>query len=83
MKLTVLYDNRSYIPDFESGWGFSCLIRLPEATILFDTGGDGPTLLGNMKQLLIEPEEVDIIFRFALSFKFTLLGNTGATKYKV
>lgn len=35
--------------------------RLPQKTILFDTGGDSFSLLHNMRQLQISPEEVDAI----------------------
>ena len=38
-NLTILYDNNPYDPDLETEWGFSCLIELEDATILFDTGG--------------------------------------------
>ncbi len=41
--------------------GFSCLVRGFEKTILFDTGGDGYTLLGNMRQLGIKPANVHVI----------------------
>jgi 7,8-dihydropterin-6-yl-methyl-4-(beta-D-ribofuranosyl)aminobenzene 5'-phosphate synthase len=32
-----------------------------EKTILFDTGGDGATLMGNMAELGIEPQDVDVV----------------------
>jgi 7,8-dihydropterin-6-yl-methyl-4-(beta-D-ribofuranosyl)aminobenzene 5'-phosphate synthase len=61
VNLTVLYDNNRLDPRLKTAWGFSCLVRAPEKTILFDTGGDGHTLLRNMKHLGLEPLEVDIV----------------------
>jgi 7,8-dihydropterin-6-yl-methyl-4-(beta-D-ribofuranosyl)aminobenzene 5'-phosphate synthase len=60
-SMTTLYDNNRFDPRLKTAWGFSCLIRGLEKTILFDTGGDGYTLLGNMRQLGVEPAEIDIV----------------------
>ncbi|MBN2438122.1 MAG: MBL fold metallo-hydrolase, partial [Deltaproteobacteria bacterium] len=59
--ITILYDNNAFDPRLKTAWGFSCLVRGLEKTILFDTGGDGRTLFGNMKQLGVDPHEVDIV----------------------
>ena len=59
--VTILYDNNRYDRRLKTAWGFSCLVRGLEKSILFDTGGDGHTLLANMKQLGVEPSEVDIV----------------------
>ena len=59
--MTIVYDNNRFDPRLRTAWGFSCVVRGLEKTILFDTGGDGRTLLGNMTQLGIEPAEVDIV----------------------
>lgn len=61
VTITVLYDNRRGAADLDSGWGFACLVEGLSETILFDTGGDGPTLLGNMAKLGIAPERVDVV----------------------
>jgi 7,8-dihydropterin-6-yl-methyl-4-(beta-D-ribofuranosyl)aminobenzene 5'-phosphate synthase len=57
--VTILYDNNRYDRRLKTAWGFSCLVRGFEKTILFDTGGDGDALLGNMRQLGVDPAEVD------------------------
>ncbi len=57
----IIYDNNPFDSRLETGWGFSCLVRLPERTILFDTGGDSPTLLDNMLKLQIDPEEIEAV----------------------
>jgi 7,8-dihydropterin-6-yl-methyl-4-(beta-D-ribofuranosyl)aminobenzene 5'-phosphate synthase len=59
--ITVTYDNNPYKDGLETGWGFSCIIKGLEKTILFDTGGDGKRLLANMKKLGIDPKQIDII----------------------
>ncbi len=61
ITLTDLYDNRSLQPGLKTGWGFACLVRGYEHTILFDTGADGRTLLSNMYALGVEPSEIDVV----------------------
>ena len=53
--ITILYDNNPFDSRLEQRWGFSCLIKGTDETILFDTGGNGKALLSNMKILGIEP----------------------------
>ena len=52
-ELVIVYDNNPFDNQLRTAWGFSCLIRLPAKTILFDTGGDSPTLLHNMRQRIL------------------------------
>jgi len=61
MTITIVYDNNPYDNRLRTAWGFSCMVQLPEKTVLFDTGGDGSTLLYNMGELGLNPEEVDIV----------------------
>ncbi|MBN2180688.1 MAG: MBL fold metallo-hydrolase, partial [Sedimentisphaerales bacterium] len=61
INITVIYDNNPFKEGLETAWGFSCLIRGPEKTILFDTGGNGPLLLENISKLEIEPNNVDLV----------------------
>ena len=60
--MTIVYDNYQFDPELKAEWGFSCFIRGTQKTILFDTGGDGSTLLSNMRKLEITPSQVDLIF---------------------
>jgi 7,8-dihydropterin-6-yl-methyl-4-(beta-D-ribofuranosyl)aminobenzene 5'-phosphate synthase len=60
-EIIIVYDNNPFDSRLETGWGFSCLVRLPKRTILFDTGGDSATLLYNMFQLQINPKEVEAV----------------------
>jgi len=62
MDLTIIYDNIAFDPRLGAGWGFSCLVRRKEATVLFDTGADGDLLLSNMEKLCIAPGSVDFVF---------------------
>ena len=59
MKIKIVYDNNAE-KGFKSGWGFSCVIENKEK-VLFDTGADSETLLYNMNQLKIDPEDIDIV----------------------
>lgn len=61
LTITIVYDNNDYDQRLEAKWGFSCLIEGPEKTILFDTGGDGVTLLSNLRKLNIDPRKVDAV----------------------
>ena len=60
-ELIIVYDNNPFDSQLETAWGFSCLVRLPQTTILFDTGGDSSILLRNMSQLQIDPKEVEVV----------------------
>jgi 7,8-dihydropterin-6-yl-methyl-4-(beta-D-ribofuranosyl)aminobenzene 5'-phosphate synthase len=60
-RITVVYNNVPHAPGLATAWGFAAVIETGAETALFDTGGDGPTLLANMKQLGIEPDAVDAI----------------------
>jgi len=61
MNITIVHDNNSYKQGLETAWGFSCVITGAEKTILFDTGGDGSLLLGNMEKLTVEPNSIDTV----------------------
>lgn len=61
LSIIVLFDNYLYKEGLKTSWGFSCIIKGTEKTILFDTGGDGSILLANMEKLDINPEEIDLI----------------------
>jgi 7,8-dihydropterin-6-yl-methyl-4-(beta-D-ribofuranosyl)aminobenzene 5'-phosphate synthase len=61
LTITVIYDNNPYKEGLQTGWGFSSLVSGAEKTILFDTGGDGSILLGNMEKLAIEPNSIDTV----------------------
>lgn len=61
VTLTVVYDNNPYDPALQTAWGFACWVETPEGVVLFDTGGDGRTLLGNLAQLGLDPQQVDVV----------------------
>ena len=61
MTFTIVYDNNEYDPALQTAWGFACWIETGEATVLFDTGGDAPTLLGNMAKLGLNPQAIDVV----------------------
>jgi 7,8-dihydropterin-6-yl-methyl-4-(beta-D-ribofuranosyl)aminobenzene 5'-phosphate synthase len=61
VTFTIVYDNNGYDPELQTAWGFACLVETDEATVLFDTGGDAPTLLGNMAKLGIDPLAIEAV----------------------
>jgi 7,8-dihydropterin-6-yl-methyl-4-(beta-D-ribofuranosyl)aminobenzene 5'-phosphate synthase len=61
VEITVIYDNHPYKKGLETGWGFSCLVRGAEKTILFDLGGSAPLFFANMDKLGIKPGEIDSV----------------------
>jgi 7,8-dihydropterin-6-yl-methyl-4-(beta-D-ribofuranosyl)aminobenzene 5'-phosphate synthase len=61
LSITVVYDNNPYKKGLTTSWGFACVIKVAEKTILFDTGGDSAVLLNNMQRLGIDPEEIDVV----------------------
>lgn len=62
LRLKVVYNNVPFDPNLRTSWGFSCLIEGMEQTILFDTGGNGRILFGNMKRMHIDPMSVGMVF---------------------
>ncbi len=61
MKFTIVYDNNAYDERLQTQWGFSCWVETEGGIVLFDTGGDGATLLSNMSQLGLDPAEIDAV----------------------
>ncbi|QSZ28124.1 MBL fold metallo-hydrolase [Aceticella autotrophica] len=61
MEITIVYDNFQGNSNLKSAWGFSCLVKTKEKTILFDTGGDSAILLENMKKIGFDPAKIDLI----------------------
>ena len=61
LNITVSYDNNPYKERLTTAWGFSCVIRGTEKTILFDSGGDGSILVTNLEKLGINPKEIDLV----------------------
>jgi len=62
MKITVVYDNEVKKEGLRAGWGFSALIEDEKRPpLLFDAGADSSTLLHNMKELNIDPQDIGII----------------------
>jgi len=62
MKITIVYDNQKIEERLISDWGFSCYIEADKKKILFETGGNGRTLLHNLRILDIDPAGItDIV----------------------
>jgi 7,8-dihydropterin-6-yl-methyl-4-(beta-D-ribofuranosyl)aminobenzene 5'-phosphate synthase len=61
VQFTIVYDCASLVPDLQTGWGFACVVKVGEISLLFDTGGDGEILLQNMNRLKIDPTSIQIV----------------------
>jgi 7,8-dihydropterin-6-yl-methyl-4-(beta-D-ribofuranosyl)aminobenzene 5'-phosphate synthase len=61
LSLTIVYDNNIYDKSLETRWGFSCYVKGPEKTLLFDVGGEGSVLLNNMEKLKIDPHSINSV----------------------
>jgi 7,8-dihydropterin-6-yl-methyl-4-(beta-D-ribofuranosyl)aminobenzene 5'-phosphate synthase len=61
LTITIIYDNNAYDERLKSAWGFSALVAYRDHTLLFDTGGDGPTLMENMRILGIDPTQIESV----------------------
>jgi 7,8-dihydropterin-6-yl-methyl-4-(beta-D-ribofuranosyl)aminobenzene 5'-phosphate synthase len=61
ITITILYDNYVHTEGTKADWGFSCLIKGTEKTILFDTGTQPDILWHNIETLGLDLSPVDII----------------------
>lgn len=61
LRITVVYDNYGVEPRLGTGWGYAAIVELHDHTVLFDTGADGPTLMGNLRALGFEPHEIEAV----------------------
>ncbi len=61
LTITILYDNNPFDEQLKTAWGFAALVEYRGYTLLFDTGGDGPTLLSNMDILEVEPTRIQSV----------------------
>lgn len=59
VRPTILYDNTTEDPRLAVEWGFSALVEYKGHTVLFDTGLDGLSLLGNMEVLGVNPQVIE------------------------
>lgn len=59
LSITIVYDNYVHDPSLKTAWGFACLVDYGGHLLLFDTGSDSATLLGNMALLGLDPERIE------------------------
>ncbi len=62
LKLTLIYDNRKHAEGVVAHHGYSCHIAGADRSILFDTGRQGPILVGNARALGIPLAKVQVLF---------------------
>ncbi len=61
VDITIVCDNYEHTAGLETAWGFACVVKTPDKTILFDTSGDGDILLRNLAKLEIAPADIDVV----------------------
>lgn len=61
MDLTVVFDNNALDPRLQTAWGFAAWLEYDGHAALFDTGGSGATLLGNLDALGLDPRALEIV----------------------
>ena len=61
VTVTIIYDNNAFDARLQAAWGFACLVEVGGRTVLFDTGGDGATLMANLAALGIDPGQVEAV----------------------
>ena len=61
MAISIVYDNYLQNPSLTAAWGFACLVNCGGHFLLFDTGGDAATLLGNMGLLGLDPQQIEAV----------------------
>lgn len=61
ITITILYDNYPFGEGLKTDWGFSCIIKGTEKTILFDTGTQSDILFHNVKSLNLNLKNVDLV----------------------
>ncbi len=61
LRLTIVYDNTAYDQRLTAEWGFAAWVEYGEHTLLFDTGGNGITLLDNIAKLGLDPQDVEVV----------------------
>jgi 7,8-dihydropterin-6-yl-methyl-4-(beta-D-ribofuranosyl)aminobenzene 5'-phosphate synthase len=59
--ITIVYDNNAFDNRLGTKWGFAALVEHQGHTLLFDTGADSPTLLGNMTVLDKDPNAIESV----------------------
>ncbi|WP_054699553.1 MBL fold metallo-hydrolase [Desulfosarcina cetonica] len=60
--VSIVYDNTSRDPALLADWGFACVVKTPDRTVLFDTGANATILQRNMHHLGIDPKSIDTVF---------------------
>ncbi len=61
LTITIVYDNIAFDERLKPAWGFSALVECQNHKLLFDTGGDGQTLMDNMQVLAIDPGRIETV----------------------
>jgi len=61
IAVTILYDNYAFAEGLETDWGFSCIVRGTQKTVLLDTGAKRDIFLRNIEKLNVDPNDVESV----------------------
>ena len=61
IAVTILYDNYDFAEGLETDWGYSCIVRGTQKTVLFDTGAKRDIFLRNIEKLNVDPKEIESV----------------------
>ncbi len=61
IEITIIYDNYLFTEGLKTDWGFSCIIKGTEKTILFDTGTKSDIFFHNIGKLEVNLKDVEIV----------------------
>jgi len=61
VTVKCVYDNYAFEQGFKTDWGFACVLKGTEKTILFDTGQKGDLLLENFEKMGLDPQSPKLV----------------------
>ncbi|MHB8902098.1 MAG: MBL fold metallo-hydrolase [Thermoguttaceae bacterium] len=61
LTLHIVYDNYPCVDGLKTNWGFGCVLKGAEKTIVFDTGTRGELLLENFEKMGLDPRGPKVV----------------------
>jgi len=61
ITITTIYDNYIFSEVLKTDWGYSCIVKGTEKTILFDAGTKSDILFHNINKLNMNPKDVELV----------------------
>ncbi len=61
VEIKIIFDNKLTLDGLTPEWGFSCLIKVGNESILFDTGGNADIFISNFNKMNIDPASINTV----------------------